>query len=105
MPQCTGACCEDFTLVVEGKPLSWQEWDGGKGFASNDLASLAVKGKSDGRFECPKFNPVTRLCGDYESRPDACRDFPFESVQDGELSNTCRHCGTTQNTSNSSGVS
>lgn len=95
---CSGQCCEDFTLVVDGKPLSWQEWDGGSGFATNDLASLATKGQRDGRFECKMFDPVTRLCRDYENRPDACRAFPFQAVQGGITSNVCRHCGITQNT-------
>lgn len=93
---CSGQCCENFTLVVDGKPLSWQEWDGGSGFAPNDLASLAIKGKHDGRFECPKFDQETRLCRDYENRPDACRAFPFQALQNEEIANSCQHCGQTQ---------
>lgn len=95
---CSGQCCENFTLVVDGKPLSWAEWDGGSGFASNDLASLAVKGKQDGRFECKMFDPVTRLCRDYEKRPAACRQFPFQANQNGVVGNQCQHCDYAQET-------
>lgn len=93
---CSGQCCENFTLVVDGKPLSWIEWDGGSGFASGDLARLAVKGKEDGRFECSMFDPVTRLCRDYENRPAACRAFPSNSLQNGTVTNRCKNCGITQ---------
>lgn len=95
---CSGQCCENFTLVVDGKPLSWQEWDGGSGFAPNDLASLAIEGKQNGRFECPMFDPITRLCKDYRNRPDACRAFPFNALQNGRVTNRCQYCGQVQET-------
>lgn len=98
MANCDGRCCENFTLVVNGEPLSWANWDGGSGFAPNDLAAIAIKGKQDGRFECSRFDPVTRLCRDYENRPAACRAFPHRAVQGGVVSNVCRHCGDCQET-------
>ena len=93
VPQCTGECCEDFTLVENGEPLSWAKWDGGSGFPPDDLASLAIKGQRDGRFECSRFDSETKLCKDYENRPQACRDFPYQALQEGKVSNECRHCG------------
>ena len=32
--------------------------------------------KTDG-FECPNFEPTTRMCLSYETRPPVCRNYPF----------------------------
>jgi Fe-S-cluster containining protein len=93
---CTGHCCENFTLVVEGKPITHVEWSLG-GFREGDLGSLAFPAGAETRFNCRMFDPVTRLCKDYENRPDTCRSYPKGTLQNGVLTNTCQHCGLEEN--------
>lgn len=33
--------------------------------------------RGDGYYDCPKFDKVSRNCGDYENRPLVCSDYPF----------------------------
>lgn len=92
---CSGHCCENFTLVVDGQPITHSSWLEG-GFEAGDLGRLAVPAAVETRFNCTMFDARTRLCKDYQHRPAACREFPFEALQDGQISNTCQHCGYTQ---------
>lgn len=98
---CSGACCENFTLVVNGKHITHASWLEG-GFAAGDLGRLAIPAAEDSRFNCTMFDPDTQLCRDYLNRPAACRQFPNEALQDGVISNSCQYCGYTQETQDAS---
>lgn len=94
---CNGKCCEDFTLVVDGGPVTHSEWSAG-GWVYGDLATLAFPSTEETRFNCRNFDPVTRLCRDYANRPATCREFPRGVVHEGATTDVCWHCGETKET-------
>lgn len=95
---CNGECCTGFTLIVDSEPLTHESWRLGD-FASGDLATLAIPAAEDRHFNCVNFDSETRLCKDYANRPQTCRDYPWQSIQKGQLTDTCQHCGDIANSS------
>lgn len=86
MAGCTGACCEKFWLPYTKEGFQ-QLADGGKtlngsrqeaqkiadmiiplGFELNDKGRLA--------YTCKWWDKGTRLCTNYQDRPNVCRDHP-----------------------------
>ena len=61
----------------------------------NELERFAVPGAESAHFNCRMFDPTTKRCTIYEKRPDTCRSFPFQAVIEGQVTNTCHHCGLT----------
>lgn len=98
---CTAQCCENFTLVIDGREQSHTEiaacqadpvWVA-EATKLNDLARLARAGAAPGRFECVAFDQATRKCTIYAERPDTCRQFPAGYQHKGRTQDTCHHCG------------
>ena len=44
-------------------------------------AGIELKKVNRDMVGCSTFNPVTRLCEDYENRPSSCRIFPLYPVE------------------------
>ena len=87
--RCTGGCCENFTVKDwTGESVAyWKE----HGHEYNPpieprtqaiidmLIRLPERENPDtglGVFTCKNFNPETRDCGIYDSRPKMCRAYP-----------------------------
>lgn len=87
---CDGRCCEGFHI--------------GRETTDEVLLRLANGGVIDGEyieqmlvplsapdepntFGCAYWDPVTRLCTSYETRPQMCREYPY--------GRPCQHCGVT----------
>lgn len=75
-----GSCCESPTLPLgplvfyfssaRAVFLWWQRVINGFEFLSVDRAERSIS------FRCAHFDPATRRCDSYESRPGVCRDYP-----------------------------
>lgn len=89
---CSGACCENFTLVVDGKPVTHAEWRASN-WAVGDLGRLAYPAADETRFNCVNYDPRSHLCKDYDNRPQTCRDYPRQTLQQGKVTDKCQHCG------------
>jgi len=74
------ACCEApaiavsrivwFMPLVRRLFLSWQRFVNGFELKGSDRASRTFV------FHCTHFDPMTRSCDSYDSRPGMCRDYP-----------------------------
>ncbi|XXF76949.1 YkgJ family cysteine cluster protein [Myxococcaceae bacterium GXIMD 01537] len=75
-----GKCCETPVIPVSAPvfrlrtlrwlTLSWHRWVNGFVFTGEDKrAKLFI-------FRCTHYDPVTKQCDSYESRPGMCRDYP-----------------------------
>lgn len=71
------ACCEapaihvgPFTWAWPRPFLAWQRRVNGFHLLDKDAETLTF------RFRCAHFDPVTRACDSYASRPFLCRDYP-----------------------------
>lgn len=75
-----GACCEApavqvgrltwYLPTLRSLFLWWQRWVNGFEIVSEDFRSRIFT------FKCTHFDPVTRRCDSYASRPGMCRDYP-----------------------------
>jgi Fe-S-cluster containining protein len=94
--QCTGQCCQ--RIVVLG--LTYQDIRE-KAFANPEWKEIqqlrkmlhTIERVDDERyhgdiFACKNWDPETRLCKIYETRPNMCRIFPYDMK--------CRYCGMTR---------
>ena len=105
MSKCAGSCCAVFYIsktaeemkadadtIMDGAyiadmliPLSGEETRDrvrrfGVGGSESNLAEDEYEGH---RFTCRHWDEDTRLCTDYENRPEMCRDYPYH--------HECRH--------------
>lgn len=81
-----GKCCESPTIPVgpfiyrlpllRRMFIAWQRSVNGFVFKKAVRAGYLLV------FECTHFDPVTRLCDSYESRPGICRDYPRNLLYD-----------------------
>jgi Fe-S-cluster containining protein len=87
MSSCTGKCCEDFCVgtsrfkdledLATQSPLS----------EIPDIVEMLIvidHREDHDRYTCRHWNPQTHLCMIYDTRPDMCRQYPYEG--------TCEHC-------------
>lgn len=75
-----GACCESpmitvprlifFARSLRTLFLAWQRWVNGMEFAREDRKTRTFV------FTCTHYDPETRLCDSYKSRPVMCREYP-----------------------------
>lgn len=68
---CTGDCCADFYLdpEIQLAVMGGQEVD-------DQTIRVMLIPLGEDHFTCRHWNPETKLCGIYETRPAMCRDFP-----------------------------
>ncbi len=68
---CTGNCCAAFSLDedVQLEIMNGQE-------ADDQTIRVMLIPLGDGNFTCRHWNPETKLCGIYATRPAMCRTFP-----------------------------
>lgn len=98
---CAGACCAVFPIhKTRGGVESDPQWDQIKPMLVPLTRRQAVRryrrlgygelkrwGKNYNLYTCKNWDEQTRLCGIYETRPNMCRDYPYEG-------RTCeRNCG------------
>ena len=71
---CVGDCCASFFLDEETQLgiMNGQEPD------EQTIRVMLIPLDGEGHFTCRHWDPETKLCGIYESRPEMCRDFPDE---------------------------
>ena len=90
---CTGQCCERFFLPRSPLEL-WTQYEDWliAGMSSeldiDKIAPMVTPLEQEGSgywYSCKHFDTETRLCKIYESRPNMCRDYPYDSP--------CRYCG------------
>ena len=87
-PACTGECCRRFPLscklatlveIVQAYPLD----------AENakilDMVILIDRTPEYDYFTCKNWDPETKLCRTYETRPRMCREYPYARA--------CEFCG------------
>lgn len=70
---CKGACCESFTLQLDGLKENHPDdyrW----------LSLHAVQDAGSLRFECPCSKLVKGKCSIYEDRPEVCKRYKVGSV-------------------------
>ena len=94
---CSGDCCSSFPIMgmtFEGLAAWAMEVPGHTELQK--IVSMvvpleeapAVCGRNGDqpwpRFTCIHFDPVNKLCRDYENRPRMCSEFPYDT--------TCNHC-------------
>jgi Fe-S-cluster containining protein len=104
MPECNGcgACCEPFVTVygpfdlvrlahtMEPEELAFhrehltpmRRKDGRRMAAWNSgFSEFVIEGKAQlvatHYYKCDRYDPVAKLCTDYDNRPDVCRGFPW----------------------------
>ncbi len=75
-----GRCCEQPTIPVSAPvfhvrtlrwlALAWQKWVNGFEYVGQDRRARLFL------FRCTHYDPVTKQCDSYESRPGLCRDYP-----------------------------
>ncbi len=75
-----GCCCEEPTIranplawhlpIVRHLFLGWQRRVNGFEFVRSDAAS------HDWIFRCTHYDPASKRCDSYDSRPGMCRDYP-----------------------------
>lgn len=75
-----GACCEAPAIQVGRATwyfptlralfLGWQRWVNGFELVAEDFRRRVFT------FKCTHFDPATRRCDSYASRPGMCRDYP-----------------------------
>lgn len=75
-----GRCCERPTIQVSAWTLrfplwralvlAWHRWVNGFVFVEEDRPRGLIA------FRCTHYDPATKLCDSYESRPGMCRDYP-----------------------------
>lgn len=86
--RCTGECCNGFTLLKDNEP---ETSDGLPENMDPRAAELFVfLDKSDeglSRYTCKAWDPETKLCTVYDTRPGMCERFPHDM--------TCWICGAT----------
>jgi uncharacterized protein len=56
--------------TIRGAVVCWQKWVNGFELIGRDSKHGILI------FRCTHFDPETKLCDSYESRPGACRDYP-----------------------------
>ena len=86
--ECTvcGACCETPAVQtwplllrfksIRGAVVLWQKWVNGFELIGRDSKHGILI------FRCTHFDPETKLCDSYDSRPGACRDYPLNLLDD-----------------------
>jgi Fe-S-cluster containining protein len=57
----------------------------------NHLERFLVRGSERDHFDCRNFKGGR--CSIYDARPETCRTYPLNTIQNEQPSNTCRHCG------------
>jgi Fe-S-cluster containining protein len=92
-----GCCCEHPTIQLprvlfharsyRGLLLRWHRWINGFELERLDRRIHAIV------FRCTHFDPVTRGCDSYSSRPTMCRDYPRPLLYQAapELFEACTH--------------
>jgi len=84
---CTGKCCEDF-CIANSRFEDIEKWT--VQYPLSEIADvmtmLIVIGHREDhdRYTCRYWNPRTRLCTIYNTRPDMCRQYPYDT--------TCEYC-------------
>lgn len=92
-----GACCE--TPMIQTNAvffrlrtarwliLTWHRVVNGFEFIRNDPKSRAIV------FRCTHYDPVTKHCDSYDSRPGMCRDYPTNLLDGGypQFPSECSH--------------
>lgn len=93
---CLGRCCEQFHLSgyneeIRQSDLLSEAWGGEKHTVAVMLRPLFEvhyynKGRASSEqfYTCRHFDKVSRLCTNYENRPDMCRRYPDYGK--------CHHC-------------
>ena len=81
-----GACCETPAVqmsplllrfkTIRGAVVLWQKWVNGFELIGRDRRHGILI------FRCSHFDPETKLCDSYDSRPGACRDYPRNLIED-----------------------
>ncbi len=92
-----GACCEHPTVelprvlftfrIYRGLLVRWHRWVNGLELERLDRRARALV------FRCTHFDPETRGCDSYDSRPTMCRDYPRALLYQAapELFEACTH--------------
>lgn len=80
-----GACCETPAVqlsplllrfkTIRGSVVLWQKWVNGFELIGRDRKHGILI------FRCTHFDPETKLCDSYESRPGACHDYPRNLIE------------------------
>lgn len=101
---CTGECCTDITLRHsggQGAVMTWAEVAYRQQIGEqqmeeeNHLERFLIPATQESHFACRMYDATTRKCTIYADRPETCRTFPKDTIQNGVPSNTCRYCGFT----------
>lgn len=101
--RCTGQCCTDITLRANGgsgdvmthAEVSHRQAIGmAQMVEENHLERFLVATQPD-HFACSRYDAESHRCTIYNARPETCRTFPKQTIQHGQLSDTCRYCGFT----------
>jgi Fe-S-cluster containining protein len=81
-----GACCETPAVQmpplllrfksIRGAVVLWQKWVNGFELIGRDRKHGILI------FRCTHFDPDTKLCDSYGTRPGACRDYPRNLLDD-----------------------
>jgi uncharacterized protein len=79
-----GRCCESPVIGVgrltfrvkalRALTLAWHRWVNGFEYTGEDRRHRLLE------FRCTHYNPETRQCDSYDSRPGMCRDYPRNLV-------------------------
>ena len=103
LEHCDGSCCALFTIPMHHEEV--EEFRVGKRDASewkdpdevtnimdmviplgreeiierNEKYGKDMREDATNVYTCRHWNTETRLCGNYENRPQMCRDFPYDS--------------------------
>lgn len=88
---CNGSCCERFPIGGYESDSSLQK----KLNSTNEHEEyikirtmlVLLQDGSPPHYTCKHFDTETRLCNDYENRPDMCRLYPSYNPGD-----PCKHC-------------
>lgn len=87
-----GKCCRGISLYVNGRWMRSEKHFLKAKKYDPDLERFEILDKSDGllKFSC-RCLTSDGTCGDYENRPQLCRNFPSPDIyyQDGQLPGGC----------------
>lgn len=79
---CTGKCCKYYSLAID-TPTEWKDYDHLRWYVMHGRTSIFVD-SGDWYLcvqgECQYLLPDNR-CGNYENRPQICRDYSFTECE------------------------
>ena len=83
-----GACCEEPAIAVGrvlwSLPLLQHAWLWWQRVVNGFVLVVRVRDARAFLFTCTHFDPATRRCDSYDSRPGMCRDYPRLLLDDAD---------------------